>query len=160
MQGEHMRAYVAKLRQGQSGFTLIEIMVVVVIIGLLAAIIAPNVMRQLDRATVTRAETDIKQLESALGIFYTEHFRYPTADEGLSILTGKPTAGSSIDESRLSEIIKAPISKDPWQREYRYRNPGEHGTYDVYSLGADGEEGGENMDADIGNWPEDELASR
>lgn len=133
------------------GFTLIEIMVVVVIIGLLAAIVAPNVIRQLDRATATRAEADIRQLEASLDIFYSQHFRYPTADEGLEILTGKADAGSDIDEAKLDQILKS-VPKDPWNRDYLYNYPGDHGTYDVFTLGADGEEGGEETNADIGNW--------
>lgn len=134
------------------GFTLIEIMVVVVIIGLLAAIVAPNVMRQLDRGTVTAAEGDIKALETALRLFYTEHYRYPTDDEGLLILTGVAPPGSEIDRDKLSEILQR-IPRDPWNREYLYRIPGEHGPYDVFTLGADGEEGGEGLvNADIGNW--------
>ncbi len=137
--------------RGTRGFTLIEIMVVVVIIGLLAAIITPNVIKQLDRAVITRAQTDVRQLESSLSLFYQEHFRYPTEDEGLEILTGKADAGSVIDEARLTEILKS-IPKDPWDRPYLYRFPGEHGESDVFTLGADGEEGGEAANADIGNW--------
>jgi general secretion pathway protein G len=137
------------------GFTLIEIMVVVVIIGLLAAIVAPNVMRQLDRAMVTRAEADIQSLNGSLKLFRLDHYRYPTEDEGLAILTGEATAGSDIDESRLEKVIES-LPKDPWDRDYQYRIPGEHGDYDIFSYGADGEEGGDDLDADIGNWTLDE----
>jgi general secretion pathway protein G len=137
------------------GFTLIEIMVVVVIIGLLAAIVAPNVIGQLKRATVTRAHADLRSIDTSMVTFYSEHFRYPTEDEGLEILTGKAPPGSEIEEEKLSEILKS-VPKDPWNRAYLYTYPGEHGDYDVFTLGADGEEGGEEDNADIGNWTLDE----
>jgi general secretion pathway protein G len=137
------------------GFTLIEIMVVIVIIGLLAAIVAPNVIGALDRAVVQRAVTDIDGIDSAIKTFRTYHFRYPTQDEGLKILTGDASAGSEIDEDKLTRVLDR-LSKDPWERDYLYRYPGEHGDFDVYTLGADGEEGGEDLDADIGNWSDDE----
>jgi len=136
----------------QRGFTLIEIMVVVVIIGLLAALVAPAVVRQLDRAQVSAAHTNIKGITAAISLFRIEHHRYPTESEGLRILTGVAPPGSDIDESRLAPIIEGGVPKDPWEREFLYRYPGEHGEYDVYTLGADGEEGGEGVNADIGNW--------
>lgn len=150
-----MQAYVAGRSQRQSGFTLIEIMVVVVIIGLLASIVAPAVIRQLDRATITRAEADIKQVDNALMQFRYDHYRYPTEDEGLMILTGVAPAGSDIDERKLVEILDR-MPRDPWDRVYLYRNPGDHGEYDIYTLGADGREGGEGVNADIGNWSNDD----
>jgi len=143
-------------RQRNGGFTLIEIMVVVVIIGMLAAIVAPNVMRQLDRATITRAKTDIRTIDSALKMFRTEHYRYPTEEEGLAILTGTVPALSELDEKDVSQLLEA-LPVDPWKRTYLYRYPGDHGNYDIYTLGADGKEGGEDeIDADIGNWNLDE----
>lgn len=152
-----MRVHVAPTWRHQSGFTLIEIMVVVVIIALLASLVAPAVIRQLDRAQISAAGTNIKGIEAALDLFRTEHYRYPTEDEGLLILTGVAPPGSDIDERRLGPIIKGEVPKDPWNREFLYRYPGEHGDYDVYTLGADGEEGGEGVNADIGNWTEDET---
>lgn len=136
------------------GFTLIEIMVVVVIIGLLAAIIGPNVIRSLGKAEVTRAEVDIKGLKAALGQFRMDHHRYPTEDEGLRILTGVAPPGSDIDEERLDRVVES-LSKDPWNRDYLYRFPSEHGDFDfdVFSVGPDGEEG---SDDDIGSWQVDE----
>ena len=152
-----MPFHVAQFRRHQHGFTLIEIMVVVVIIGILASLVAPAVMRQLDRAQISAAETDIKSIESALGLFRVEHYRYPTEDEGLLILTGVAPPGSDIDERRLGPVIQGGLPRDPWNREFLYRNPGEHGEYDIYTLGADGEEGGEGVNADIGNWTDDEA---
>jgi general secretion pathway protein G len=151
-----MQAYVWKPGRLQRGFTLIEIMVVVVIIGLLASLVAPAVMRQLDRAQISAATTDIKSIDSALRLFRLEHHRYPTNDEGLSILTGEAIAGSDIDESKLGPIIEGGLPKDPWGREFLYRFPGEHGEYDIYTFGADGEEGGEGVNADIGNWNDEQ----
>ena len=146
-----MQTFTVQPRFGSRGFTLIEIMVVVVIIGLLAAIVAPNVIKQLDKAETTRAQTDIKQLEDALKLFRLDHYRYPTEDEGLDILTGVAPPASDIAAGKLSEIMPR-LPKDPWQRDYFYRYPGQHGEFDIYTLGADGKEGGDDINADIGNW--------
>lgn len=151
-----MQAYVAKPRRRHRGFTLIEIMVVVVIIGLLVSIVAPAVIGRLERAEIQAAEAGIKQVDSALKQFRMDHYRYPTEEEGLRILTGVAPPGSDIDENKLDAYIEGGVPKDPWRREFLYRYPGERGAYDLYSLGADGEEGGEGVNADIGNWPRDE----
>jgi general secretion pathway protein G len=151
-----MQAIPAPGKRRMRGYTLLEIMVVVVIIGVLASLVAPAVMRQLDQALITAAETDIEGIETSVNLFRLEHHRYPTEDEGLLILTGVAPPGSDIDESRLGPIIEGGLPTDPWDREYMYRYPGEHGDYDVFTLGADGEEGGDGVDADIGNWTEDE----
>jgi general secretion pathway protein G len=130
------------------GFTLIEIMVVVVIIGLLVGIVAPNVMERLSRAEIGAAEADIKSISTALDFFRMDHYRYPTGDEGLEVLRGD----AEIDGKTVAEHLQTdPI--DPWGRPYIYAYPSAHGdAYDVYSLGADGEEGGEGANADIGSW--------
>lgn len=134
----------------QHGFTLIEIMVVVVIIGLLAAIVAPSVIGNLDDAAIARARQDIRTLESQLNLFRVNEFRYPTEDEGLEILLGRPASGLN-DEEFDQLLPRLPL--DPWDRPYIYRNPSEYGQqFDVFTLGADGQEGGEGIDADIGNW--------
>jgi general secretion pathway protein G len=130
------------------GFTLIEIMVVVVIIGLLAAIVAPNVVRQLGKASVNRAKADITTIRTAMTEFYSEHYRYPTEEEGLKILAGR---SDDPGKSDLPKYIER-VPRDPWSADYLYKIPGNHGDYDVYSLGADGKEGGEGVNADIGNW--------
>jgi general secretion pathway protein G len=130
------------------GFTLIEIMVVVVIIGLLVAIVAPNVMGRLTQAEIQAAEADIKQLSSSLNFFRMDYRRYPTEDEGLEILLGK----EEVDGKPGSQILQS-MPEDPWGNPYYYVYPGAHGQdFDIYSLGADGEEGGEGANADIVSW--------
>ena len=132
-----------------SGFTLLEIMVVVVIIGLLAAIVAPNVIRNIDEAAITRAKQDIRTIEVALNQFRLDHFRYPTEEEGLEVLLG---GSRSLNDEEFEEYLpRLPI--DPWKQPYQYANPGRSGrNFDVFTYGADGEEGGEEVNADIDNW--------
>jgi general secretion pathway protein G len=139
----------SKTRQG--GFTLIEIMVVVVIIGLLAAVIVPNLMGNVDQARVSKARQDIQAIETALTMFRLDNARYPTTDQGLKALIQQPT-DPSIRNWRPGGYVKKP-SRDPWGNDYQYVYPGTHGgEYDLYSLGADGQPGGEGLDADIGSW--------
>jgi len=136
------------------GFTLIEIMVVVVIIGLLAAVIVPNVVNKVDEARVTRARADIAAIESALTIFRLDNSKYPTTEQGLVALTTQPT-DPSIRNWRPGGYLTKKVGKDPWGNEYQYVYPGTHGgEYDLFSLGADGQVGGEGTSADIGNWDE------
>jgi general secretion pathway protein G len=133
------------------GFTLIEIMVVVIIIGLLAAVIVPQVVDKVDQAKVTRAKSDIQALEAALTMFRLDNSRYPTTDQGLSSLVTQPT-DPAIRHWRPGGYIPR-LSKDPWGNDYQYTSPGTHSKdYDLYSLGADGQPGGEGVDADVGNW--------
>jgi general secretion pathway protein G len=135
----------------QRGFTLIEIMVVVVIIGLLAAVIVPSVVNKVDEARVAKAKQDINGLETALTMFRLDNSRYPTTDMGLTALVTQPT-DPSIRNWKQGGYIKR-IQKDPWGSDYLYVYPGTHGgEYDLYSLGADNQPGGEGTDADIGNW--------
>ena len=135
----------------QRGFTLIEIMVVVVIIGLLAAVIVPQVVDKVDQARVAKAKQDITSLETALTMYRLDNSKYPTTDQGLSALTTQPT-DPNIRHWRPGGYIKR-ISKDPWGNDYVYVYPGTHGQeYDLYSLGADNQPGGEGTDADVGNW--------
>ena len=137
----------------ESGFTLIEIMVVLVIIAIMTALIAPNIMGKVDEARVTAAKQDIRTLETALDFFQMENFRYPTTDMGLEALVKKPD-DPAIRNWRAGGYLKATtVPKDPWGNPYRYMQPGtKGGAYDLYSLGADGEVGGEGVDADIGSW--------
>ena len=135
----------------ERGFTLIEIMVVVVIIGLLAAVIVPSVVNKVDEARVAKAKQDINGLETALTMFRLDNSRYPTTDMGLNALVTQPT-DPSIRNWKQGGYIKR-IQKDPWGNAYLYVYPGTHGgEYDLYSLGADNQPGGEGTDADIGNW--------
>jgi general secretion pathway protein G len=133
------------------GFTLIEIMVVVIIIGLLAAVIVPTVIGKVDEARVVKAKQDIQSLETALTLFRLDNSKYPTTEEGLQALVTQPT-DPTIKHWKPGGYLQR-ISKDPWGNDYQYVNPGTHGKeYDLYTLGADNAPGGEGIDADIGNW--------
>ena len=137
--------------RGARGFTLIEIMVVVVIIGLLAAVIVPTVISKVDEARVSKAKQDIQALEAALLEFRLDNSKYPTTEQGLAALTTQPT-DPSIRHWRPGGYIQR-ISKDPWGFDYHYENPGTHNKdFDLYTLGADDQPGGEGTNADIGNW--------
>jgi len=131
------------------GFTLIELMVVLVIIGVLAALIVPNVLDRADDARVTAAKTDIANLGQSLKLYKLDNQRYPTAQQGLQALVAKPTI-DPIPSNWKPYLEKLP--NDPWGRPYQYLNPGIQGDMDVLSLGADGKAGGEGKDADIGSW--------
>ena len=138
-------------RARAGGFTLIEIMVVVVIIGLLAAMVVPAVVGQVEGARVTKAKQDIQGLETALAMFKLDNSKYPTTDQGLTALVQQPT-DPSIRNWRPGGYLQH-VSKDPWGYDYHYEFPGTHGKeYDLYTLGADNQPGGEGPDADIGNW--------
>jgi general secretion pathway protein G len=138
-------------RPRERGFTLIEIMVVVVIIGLLAAVIVPTVISKVDEARVAKAKQDIQSLETALTMFRLDNSKYPTTEQGLAALSAQPT-DPSIKHWRPGGYLQR-VSKDPWGNDYQYVYPGTHGKeYDLFSLGADGAPGGEGIDADIGNW--------
>ena len=138
----------AGLRSG--GFTLIELLVVLVILGLLAGVVAPNVIKYLGRAKTDTARVQIEQLDHALEQFYLDNGRYPTNEEGLGVLVSPPSQVGNWH----GPYLKKGVPKDPWGHPYIYRTPGQnsHGPYDLYSLGRDGQEGGTDEDADIGNW--------
>lgn len=121
----------------QTGFTLIEVLVVVVILGILAAIIVPNLMEQPAQARITKAQSDLRAVENALNMYRLDNHSYPTTDQGLEALVDK-------------YLPRAPM--DPWNRPYQYLSPGVRGQFDLYTLGRDGQPGGEGEDADIGNW--------
>ncbi len=135
----------------QRGFTLIEIMVVVVIIGIIAALVAPSVIRRIDDAQIVKAKQDIRAYETALNLFRLDNFKYPTTDMGLKSLVQKPS-DPGIRNWKPGGYIDG-LKQDPWGNDYRYVYPGTHGKeYDLYSLGSDNAEGGEGLNADVGNW--------
>jgi general secretion pathway protein G len=140
-----------RLYRSARGFTLIEIMVVVVIIGLLAAVILPKVFGNVGKAQASKVKADIQAIETALTMYRLDNFKYPSTDLGLQALVERPndpTVRNWPDGGYLQRL-----QKDPWQRPYVYVYPGTHGQeYDLYTLGADGQEGGEKENADIGNW--------
>ncbi|HLG53204.1 MAG TPA: type II secretion system major pseudopilin GspG [Steroidobacteraceae bacterium] len=137
----------------QSGFTLIEIMVVLVIIAILGALIGPQILGRVDEARVTAAEQDIRALGTALDLYRMDNFRYPTTDQGLEALVTKPDDPSVRNWKPEGYLKSRTVPKDPWGSDYLYLQPGTRGgAYDLYSLGADSQVGGEGPDADIGNW--------
>ena len=136
-------------RRIQDGFTLIELMVVLLIIGVLAALIVPNVLDRADDARVTAAKTDVNNLMQALKLYRLDNQRYPTAEQGLAALLTKPAA-APVPPNWKSYLDLLP--NDPWGKPYVYLNPGVKGEVDVMSLGADGQAGGEGKNADIGSW--------
>ena len=142
--------------RGARGFTLIEIMVVVVILGILAAIVVPRVMDRPDEARITKVKQDIRTLESALNLYRLDNFRYPTTQQGLQALVERPTSGPEASQYREGGYMDR-LPKDPWGHPYQYLNPGRHGELDVFSQGADGRRGGEGIDSEIGNWNMDEF---
>ncbi|MCY7305234.1 MAG: type II secretion system major pseudopilin GspG [Rhodoferax sp.] len=131
------------------GFTLIELMVVLVIIGVLAALIVPNVLDRADDARATAARTDVNNLVQALKLYKLDNQRYPTAEQGLAALVSKPTVGP-IPQNWKAYLDKLP--NDPWSNPYQYLNPGLKGEVDVLSFGADGQPGGDGKNADVGSW--------
>lgn len=134
----------------ERGFTLIEIMVVVIILGILAAIVAPNVIGRIDDAQITRVKGDIRGLENALKLYRLDNFSYPTTEQGLEALVRKPADPNVRNWKPGGYIDRLPT--DPWGNPYLYLSPGNHGEFDLYTLGRDGRPGGEGLDADIGNW--------
>ena len=133
----------------QSGFTLIELMVVLVIIGVLAALIVPNVLDRADDARVSAARTDVNNLMQALRLYKLDNQRYPSSDQGLTALVNRPSSGPATINWK-PYLDKLP--NDPWGNPYQYVSPGVKGEVDVMSLGADGQIGGEGKNADIGSW--------
>ena len=142
VQGAHSR---------QSGFTLIEIMVVVVIIGLLASVVVPSVIDNIDKSRVQKAYADFKALQTALKLYRIDNFVYPTGEQGLEALVAKPALAPVPRNWKSSGYIDQ-LQMDPWGRPYLYMSPSEGHDYDIYSLGADGVSGGEGPDADISIW--------
>ncbi|MDD1783583.1 type II secretion system major pseudopilin GspG [Enterovibrio sp. ZSDZ35] len=139
------------MQRRQQGFTLLEIMVVIVILGVLASFVAPNLLGNVDKADQQKAVTDISTLEGAMDMYRLDNSVYPTTDQGLDALVNKPNSSPEPRNYRQDGYVKR-LPQDPWGNDYQYLNPGEHGTIDIFTLGADGQEGGEGINQDIGNW--------
>lgn len=135
----------------QGGFTLIEVMVVVVILSILAAVVVPRIMSRPDEARITKAKQDLRALEAALNLYRLDNYRYPTTEQGLEALVEKPSIPPVPPNWKEGGYLDR-LPKDPWGNPYYYLSPGQHGEIDLYSLGADGQPGGEGVNADIGNW--------
>jgi general secretion pathway protein G len=144
-----MRLIRPPLRVSEQGFTLLEIMVVVVIIGLLVAAVAPQFIGQIDTAAINRAKSDIRSIETSLNLYRLDNFRYPSSAEGLQALVTNPGEASAPNWKQY--LQRLPL--DPWEQPYQYVSPGQRGgDFDLYTYGADRQEGGEGINADIGNW--------
>ncbi|QQQ19756.1 type II secretion system major pseudopilin GspG [Brevundimonas vitis] len=138
----------------REGFTLVELMVVIVIIGLLATVVAINVLPSQDRAMVGKARADISVLEQAIETYRLDNLTFPTSQQGLQALVAPPADLARPERYRQGGYIRR-LPEDPWGNPYQFRRPSAHGQqFDVYSYGADGKEGGEGDDADLGNWQE------
>lgn len=133
------------------GFTLVEIMVVVVIIGILGALVVPKLLGRTGEARVTAARTDIATMMQALKLYKLDNQRYPSTEQGLQALITKPTAGPAANGWKAGGYMEK-LPKDPWGNAYQYLSPGIHGEVDIFSLGADGQPGGTGEDADVGSW--------
>jgi general secretion pathway protein G len=144
-------AYNRRSPRSAAGFTLIEIMVVVVILALLAGIIVPKIMSRPEEARRAKAMIQIKEIEAALNLFKIDNGFYPSTEQGLAALTTAPTTGEIPKHFKEGGYLKK-APKDPWDHEYVYLSPGEHGEFDLISYGADGQPGGEGKNADIESW--------
>ncbi|WP_279162338.1 type II secretion system major pseudopilin GspG [Plesiomonas shigelloides] len=143
-----------RVRGGQSlarGFTLLEVMVVIVILGILASLVVPNLLGNKEKADQQKVVTDLVALENSLDMYKLDNSMYPSTEQGLQALVSKPAGTPEPRNYRNGGYIKR-LPQDPWGNEYQYLSPGEQGEIDIYSLGADGQEGGEGTAADIGNW--------
>ncbi len=137
------------------GFSLVEILVVLVIMGLLISVVAPTVLNRADDARVQKVQADFKAIETALKIYRLDNYTYPTTEQGLAALV-EPSGLAPEPRNFKEGGYLAEVPKDPWGRPYLYLSPGENGEVDIYTLGADGLSGGEGQNADIGNWDDGE----
>jgi general secretion pathway protein G len=147
-------AHTIRRPTGDSGFSLLELMVVVVIMSILALVIVPRVIDRPDQARVARVRSDIAVLENAIKLYRLDNFRYPTTEQGLSALVERPTR-DPVPQNWAQNGYVERLPSDPWGGEYQYLSPGVHGEFDVFSYGADGATGGDGMDTDVGNWAVD-----
>ncbi len=145
----------AKSIRKQQGFSLIEILVVLVIMGLLISIIAPNVLGRADEARVQKVFADFSAIETALRMYRLDNYVYPSSEQGLQALVDRPTLEPVPTNWKQDGYLEA-LPVDPWGNPYRYLSPGQNGQYDVFTFGADGTRGGEGQNADYGNWQNQE----
>ncbi|MDM3869761.1 type II secretion system major pseudopilin GspG [Porticoccus sp. W117] len=138
-----------------AGFTLVEIMVVLVIVALLAGMIVPNILDSADKARVQKVQADFAAIKTALSAYRLDNYTYPTTEQGLEALVDKPELPPEPRHWKNGGYLPE-LPLDPWERPYYYQSPGENGPFDIYTLGADGIAGGEEVNADIGNWREEE----
>ena len=136
---------------GQGGFSLVEILVVLVIMGLLISVVAPTVLNQADDARVQKVQADFKAIGTALKLYRLDNYVYPTSEQGLEALVEASTLDPEPRNFKKGGYLPE-LPLDPWGRPYLYLSPGENGEFDLYSLGADGLSGGEGQNADVGNW--------
>ena len=146
-----MQSSPARMTRKARGFTLIENMVVVAILGILAALVVPKIMGRPDEARVVAAKQDIASIRQALNLYRLDNLRYPTTEQSLQALVEKPTSGTIPNNWKPGGYLER-LPSDPWGAPYQYLAPGVHGEVDVFSLGADGAPGGEGNNADIGSW--------
>lgn len=146
----HDSRFTIPARRRARGFTLIEILVVVVILGILAAIVVPRVMERPGEARIVRVKQDLQGVATALSMYKLDNHRYPSSEQGLQALVTKPSGTPEAPNWKGPYLDRLP--KDPWDHPYQYQQPGQHGDVDIYSYGADGRPGGDGDDADIGNW--------
>jgi len=137
--------------EGDDGFSLLELMVVVVILSVLALVIVPRVIDRPDQARVARAQSDIAAISSAVNLYRLDNFRYPTTEQGLAALVQRPSIDPPAPNWSTSGYMDR-LPKDPWGNPYQYLSPGVHGEFDVFTYGADGAAGGQGSDADVGSW--------
>ena len=135
----------------QTGFTLIEVLVVITILTILAALIVPRIMDRPDQARVVAAKNDIRAIESALNLYRLDNGVYPSTEQGLNALVLKPDTGTIPRNWKVGGYLDH-LQKDPWDHDYQYISPGTHGDIDIFTYGRDGQPGGEGYDADIGSW--------
>ena len=149
--GHDMNAHTQRAKRGDAGFSLLELMVVVVILSILALVIVPRVIDRPDQARAARAQSDIAAISNAVQLYRLDNFRYPTTEQGLAALRAAPTTDPvPTNFPDAGYIDRLPV--DPWGQPYQYLSPGVHGEFDVFTFGADGVAGGTGADADIGSW--------
>ncbi|MEL6359779.1 MAG: type II secretion system major pseudopilin GspG [Pseudomonadota bacterium] len=145
---------VTKRQTIQRGITLIELLVVLTILALISSLVVINILPERDRAAVKKVRIDLGQIETALDQYRLDMFNYPSSEQGLTALVNVPSDAPRPEDYRQGGYLRGGVPLDPWGNPYQYRFPGERGIVDIYSLGADGEIGGEGLNADIGNWVE------